>query len=75
MAKTTKNKTEIKTALLDRKLNEAFDTDKKIPVRVVIWNYEMEKNGQDTMKTAEAVKWELKASDDEIEDFVKKNIL
>lgn len=64
-----------KTALLDKKMSEVFDwSDSNIPVRDAIWNHEMEKSSQDTIKTADAVKWMLKASDDEIKKYVEENL-
>lgn len=75
MAKTTKTLEIEKTALLDKQMKQAFDwSDDKTPVRVAIWNFNMEKNDHDTMKTAEDCKWELTASDNEIEDFCEKNL-
>lgn len=75
MAKTTEAVIE-KTALLDKTMEQAFDWAKgnKTPVRVAIWNFEMEKSGHDTMKTAEACAWELKASDDEITKYAEENL-
>lgn len=64
-----------KTALIDKKMSEAFDwSDSKHPVREAIWNYFMEKNGQDTMKTADDVKWILTADDDKITSWCEKNL-
>lgn len=73
----TATKTEIQeTAMLDRTMEQVFDwaKDDKRPIRVAIWNYQMEKDGHDTMKTADDVKWELKASDDELKKFVEDNL-
>lgn len=65
----------LKTEMLDRKMSEVFDwSDSNVPVRDAIWNFQMEKNGQDTMKTAEDVKWMLKASDDELKKFCEDNL-
>lgn len=64
-----------KTALLDKKMSEVFDwSDSNIPVRDAIWNHVMEANGQDTMKTADDVKWMLKADDGKIKDYCEKNL-
>lgn len=64
-----------KTALLDKKMSEVFDwSDSNIPVRNAIWNHEMEKSGQNTMKTADAVEWMLKASDDEVKKYAEENL-
>ena len=42
----------IKTELLDRHMKEVFDwSDSDMPVRDALWDYFMEKNGRDTMKT------------------------
>ena len=77
MAKTVNKPVVEHTMLLDKKMCEAFPKDfpnDKEPVRTAIWDYYMEANDHDTMKTADQVAWELKASDDEITDWVKKNI-
>lgn len=74
MAKATKADTVEKTALIDKKMCEAFSwsTEKK-PVRTCIWNYFMEKNGQDTMKTSDDVKWILTADDDKLTSFCEEH--
>lgn len=77
MAKTVKKSVVEHTMLLDKKMCEVFPKDfpkDKEPVRTAIWDYYMEANNHDTLKTADQVAWELKASDDEITDWVKKNI-
>ncbi|MDF7638359.1 hypothetical protein PT285_02780 [Lactobacillus sp. ESL0791] len=64
-----------KTALLDRYMDEVFDwSDSKIPVRDALWDYFMEKNGRDTIKTEEDMLPFLNDSDDKIEAFVNKNL-
>lgn len=66
---------EIKTALLDRHMKEVFDwSDSDIPVRDALWDYFMEKNGRDTMKTEEEMLPFLDYSDDKIESFVTENL-
>lgn len=66
---------EIKTALLDRHMKEVFDwSDSDIPVRDALWDYFMEKNGRDTMKTEEEILPFLDYSDDKIESFVNENL-
>lgn len=64
------------TAMIDRKMDQVFDWAKgnDMPIRVAIWNHEMEANGRDTMKTEAAVKWILKADDDKIKDYCEKNL-
>lgn len=76
MAKNATTQEIEETALIDRSMAQVFDwaKDDKRPVRIAIWNFQMEKNGQDTMKTAEDVKWELTASEDEVKDFCEKNL-
>lgn len=65
----------IKTELLDRHMNEVFDwSDSTLPVRDALWNYFMESNGHNTMKTEEAMLPFLKDSDDKIEAFVNENL-
>ncbi|WP_438450382.1 P8 family protein [Lactobacillus kitasatonis] len=60
----------------DREMDQAFDwaKDNHMPIRDAIWDYEMEANGHDTMKTEKAVEWILKASDDEVKDYCEKNL-
>lgn len=64
------------TAMIDREMDQVFDwaKDNKMPIRDAIWDFEMEKNGRDTMKTEASVEWILKASDDEIKDYCEKNL-
>ena len=65
----------IKTELLDRHMKEVFDwSDSNMPVRDALWDYFMEKNGRDTMKTEEDMLPFLKDSDDKIEAFVNENL-
>lgn len=65
----------IKTALLDRHMNEVFDWSvAKLPVRDALWDYFMEKNGRDTMKTEEDMLPFLKDSDDKVKAFVNENL-
>lgn len=65
----------IKTELLDRHMNEVFDwSDSDLPVRDALWDYFMENNGHNTMKTEEAMLPFLKDSDEKIEAFVNENL-
>lgn len=65
----------MKTAMLDRHMKEVFDwSDSNTPVRDALWDYFMEKNGHDTMKTEEDMLPFLKDSDDKIEAFVNDNL-
>lgn len=65
----------MKTALLDQHMKEAFDwSDSNLPVRDTLWNYFMEKNGRDTMKTEEDMLPFLKDSDEKVAAFVNKNL-
>ena len=65
----------IKTALLDRHMNEVFDwSDSKLPVRDALWDFFMVKNGRDTMKTEEDMLPFLKDSDDKVKAFVNENL-
>jgi hypothetical protein len=59
------------TAMLDRPANEVINgiTDDK-PLRIVIWNKLMEKNGHSTDETVVDMKPVLDMSDDQITDFV-----
>ncbi|MDF7669010.1 hypothetical protein PT281_05330 [Lactobacillus sp. ESL0701] len=64
-----------KTALLDRQMKEVFDwSDSEIPVRDALWDYFMEKNGRDTMKTEADMLPFLKDTDEKIESFVNENL-
>ncbi len=45
-----------------------------MPVRDALWDYFMEKNGRDTMKTESDMLPFLKDSDDKIEAFVNENL-
>ena len=58
------------TALIDRTMEQVFDWAKgnSMPIRDAIWDFEMEKNGRDTMKTEEAVEWIPKADDDKVKE-------
>ncbi|EGF34785.1 hypothetical protein AAULH_02053 [Lactobacillus helveticus MTCC 5463] len=63
----------IKTALLDRHMKEAFDwSDSDMPVRDALWDYFMEKNGRDTMKTEEDMLPFLKDSDEKSKPSLTK---
>ncbi|MCF1783065.1 hypothetical protein LZD76_01045 [Lactobacillus mulieris] len=65
----------LKTRLLDRHMKEVFDwSESNIPVRDAIWDYFMEKNGKNTLKTEEDMLPFLKDSDDKIEAFVNENL-
>ena len=65
----------LKTSLLDRHMKEVFDwSDSNVPVRDAIWNYFMEKNGKNTLKTEDDMLPFLKDSDDKIEAFVNENL-
>lgn len=61
-----------KTLVLDKKMNEAFDwSDSETPVRDALWDYYMEKNAKDTIKTEEEMKPVLDMSDDEVKSLVE----
>ena len=65
----------LKTRLLDRHMKEVFDwSESNIPVRDAIWDYFMEKNGKNTLKTEEDMLPFLKDSDDKIEAVVNENL-
>ncbi len=61
--------------ILNLRMNEAFDwsNDKNI-VRDAIWNHIMEANAHDTIKTQEAMKPFLNYTDDQVRDWVEKNL-
>lgn len=67
--------TVFKTELLDRQLREVFDwSEDKTPVRDVLWNYFMEKNSRDTLKTEKEMLPFMKDSDEQIKKFIEENI-
>lgn len=63
------------TKLLDRHMKEVFDwSNSELPVRDALWDYFMEKNGRDTMKTEEDMMPFLKDDDRIIEAFVNEHL-
>lgn len=65
----------MRTKLLDRHMKEVFDWSKsELPVRDALWDYFMEKNGRDTMKTEEDMMPFLKDDDQIIEAFVNEHL-
>ena len=61
--------------VLNLKMSEAFDwSDDKTVVRDAIWDYFMENNNHDTVKTEEAEKPFLDMKDAEVRDFIEKNL-
>ncbi len=63
--------------LLNEKMSEAFDwSDSKLPVRDAIWDYYMEKNDHDTLKTEKDVEPYMNMSTDNLkskaEELLKK---
>ncbi|WP_054745478.1 P8 family protein [Amylolactobacillus amylophilus] len=65
--------TVFKTELLDRQLREVFDwSDDKTPVRDVLWNYFMEKNSRDTLKTEKEMLPFMKDSDEQIKKIHRR---
>lgn len=64
-----------KTLFLDYNMNDAFDwSDQEIPVRDALWDYFMENNSHDTMKTEEQMKPFMTKSEDDIRKFVEDNL-
>lgn len=62
-----------KTLVLDTPMNEEFDWSKEeIPVRDALWNYYMEKNSKDTMKTEQDMEPVINSSDDEVKALAEK---
>ena len=62
-----------KTLMLDKTMSEAFDwSDSQTPVRDALWNFYMEQNHKDTIKTEEQMKPLLSASDDEVKALAEK---
>ncbi|GEL12755.1 hypothetical protein LCO01nite_03040 [Lapidilactobacillus concavus] len=61
--------------LLNLRMSEEFDwSDDKDIVRDAIWNHIMEANNRDTIKTEEAMKPFLDMTDDQVRDYVEKNL-
>lgn len=61
--------------ILNLRMNEAFEwSDDKNIVRDAIWNHIMEANDRDTIKTEEAMKPFLNYTDDQVRDWVEKNL-
>ncbi|MCH4171342.1 MAG: hypothetical protein LKF36_08955 [Lactobacillus sp.] len=63
------------TAMLDREMSQVFDwSDSKTPLRDAMWDYFMENNKHDTMKTEQDMEPFMNASDDKIKEFIEKNL-
>ncbi|GAF40270.1 hypothetical protein FC83_GL003281 [Agrilactobacillus composti DSM 18527 = JCM 14202] len=63
------------TAMLDREMSQVFDwSDSKTPLRDAMWDYFMENNKHDTMKTEKDMEPFMNASDDKIKEFIEKNL-
>lgn len=64
-----------KTLFLDYNMNDAFDwSDEEMPVRDAIWDYLMEHNNHDTMKTEEQMKPFMTESEADIRKFAEDNL-
>ncbi|WP_461215152.1 P8 family protein [Lacticaseibacillus sp. GG6-2] len=62
-----------KTLVLDQPMNAVFDwSDDETPVRDALWNFYMEQNAKDTVKTEEQMKPLLDESDDEVKALAEK---
>ncbi|WP_413628175.1 hypothetical protein R4B61_03060 [Fructilactobacillus vespulae] len=58
---------EFATETLDKKMSEVFDwSDSSTPVRDALWDYYMQKNSRDTIKTEEDMKKYLDMSDADV---------
>ena len=61
--------------VLNMKMSDAFDwSDDKTIVRDAIWNYMMENDDRSTDKTIETMKPFLSMSEDDVKDYVEKNL-
>ncbi|GHP13571.1 hypothetical protein YK48G_09960 [Lentilactobacillus fungorum] len=59
--------------LLNKKMSEAFDwSDSDIPVRDALWDYYMEKNDHDTMKTEKDMEPYMNMSTDDLQADAEK---
>ncbi|MTV83140.1 hypothetical protein [Secundilactobacillus folii] len=64
-----------KTLFIDYNMNDAFDwSDDETPVRDAIWDYLMEQNGHDTLKTEEQMKPFMSMSEDDVRKYVEDNL-
>lgn len=63
-----------KTLLLDEPMATVFEwsDDENTPVRDALWDYYMEDNGHDTMKTEKAMEPYLNMSDDQVKSEAEK---
>lgn len=62
-----------KTLVLDQPMNAVFDwSDDETPVRDALWNFYMEQNAKDTIKTEKQMKPLLDQSDDEVKALAEK---
>ncbi|KRL66761.1 hypothetical protein [Companilactobacillus versmoldensis] len=61
--------------VLNMKMSDAFDwSDDKTIVRDAIWNHMMENDDRSTDKTIETMKPFLSMSEDDVKDYVEKNL-
>ncbi|WP_390405331.1 P8 family protein [Lacticaseibacillus jixiensis] len=62
-----------KTMMLDEPMNAVFDWSKdETPVRDALWNFYMEQNAHDTIKTEEQMKPLLDASNEDVKALAEK---
>ncbi len=61
--------------LMDRPMKDVFDwSNSRLPVRDALWNYFMEKNGHNSLKTEDDMLPFMKDSNSLIETFVNEHL-
>lgn len=66
-------KTVDETLFIDYQMSDAFDwSDSEMPVRDAIWDYLMEKNSHDTLKTEADMKPFMTMAEADVRDFVER---
>lgn len=59
--------------MLDEHMNEVFDwSDSPMPIRDALWDYYMQKNAKDTIKTEEVMQKYLDMSDADVKADAEK---
>lgn len=59
--------------MLDEHMNQVFDwSDSDMPIRDALWDYYMQSNAKDTIKTEEAMKKYLDMSDADVKADAEK---
>ena len=73
MSEEIKEEPGAESPLLNKLMSEAFDwSDSKLPVRDALWDYYMENNDHDTMKTGKDMEKYMDMSSDDLKAEVEK---